>query len=501
MMASSTTTKAAALRAKQGHPTIDVDGHMIEYGPVFLDYLQRQTGPADFKRFADYAAGFARSGWYGTTPEEKLLHRVWRPPFWARPATNTLDRATAMIPGLRRTRMDDFGIDFSIIYPTLGLSWLDDPNDEFRPQLCRAYNAMAMDMLREHADRMTPVAVIPTFTPAEAIAELEHAVTVLGYKAIMVGTQVRRTVPAAKDAPPEIRKHAYWMDPLALDSIYDYDPLWRKCAELKVAVTGHNLIFGQGSRRSISNFMFNHIGHFAQGGQTFAKALFLGGVTKRFPTLNFAFLEGGAAWACELYNGVVSRWNKRSREAMDTYNPAKLDIGLLNAMLDKHGGASMRGRPELAEGVYMGFGDNELHAVRQQDLDLLDDFAKTGIKRAEEIQDQVVRQFYFGAEADDPLVAVALNGKHTPFGARLNMVFGSDQGHWDVVDMLEVVEEAFELVEHGLMDEAAYRDFMFTNGAMLHAGVNRDFFKGTIVESDVAKLLAERNKAAANAAE
>ena len=31
----------------------------------------------------------------------------------------------------------------------------------------------------------------------------------------------------------------------------------------------------------------------------------LGGVSKRFPTLNFGFLEGGVAWAADLYAGLV----------------------------------------------------------------------------------------------------------------------------------------------------------------------------------------------------
>ena len=37
-------------------------------------------------------------------------------------------------------------------------------------------------------------------------------------------------------------------------------------------------------------------------------------------------------------------------------------------------------------------------------------------------------------------------------GARLNALFSSDIGHFDVPDMTEVVPEAYELVEHGLLD-------------------------------------------------
>ena len=49
-------------------------------------------------------------------------------------------------------------------------------------------------------------------------------------------------------------------------------------------------------------------------------------------------------------------------------------------------------------------------------------------------------------------------------------------------DMREVVPEAWELVEHGHIDEAQFRAFTFDNPVRLWAGMNPDFFKGTVVE-------------------
>jgi hypothetical protein len=46
----------------------------------------------------------------------------------------------------------------------------------------------------------------------------------------------------------------------------------------------------QGLRMSPTNFVYNHIGHFAAAGRGVAKAIFPGGVTRRFADLNFAFL-------------------------------------------------------------------------------------------------------------------------------------------------------------------------------------------------------------------
>jgi hypothetical protein len=70
----------------------------------------------------------------------------------------------------------------------------------------------------------------------------------------------------------------------------------------------------------------------------------------------------------------------------------------------------------------------------------------------------------------------------------LHPLFSSDVGHFDVTDMSEVLEEAWELVEHGLIDADAFRQFTFENAARLHTALNPDFFKGTVVEGAVAKL-------------
>ena len=121
----------------------------------------------------------------------------------------------------------------------------------------------------------------------------------------------------------------------------------------------------------------------------------------------------------------------------------------------------------------------------------IDEWAACGIERPEEIRDQFVPHFFFGCEADDPMNAWAFNERTNPFGARLGAMLSSDIGHWDVPDMRDVPGEAYELVERGLLTERDFRDFSFANAARLWAGVNPSFFKGTAVETDVARFLAE----------
>ena len=75
-----------------------------------------------------------------------------------------------------------------------------------------------------------------------------------------------------------------------------------------------------------------------------------------------------------------------------------------------------------------------------------DDFAAVPVKSGEELRRHFAERFFFGCEADDPMTAWAFDkhGHH-----RLNPIFSSDVGHFDVLDMSEVLEEAWELVEHG----------------------------------------------------
>ncbi|KAG0765198.1 hypothetical protein G6F22_018066 [Rhizopus arrhizus] len=134
------------------------------------------------------------------------------------------------------------------------------------------------------------------YNPQEAIEELEFAVNTLGLKVANIPGGVRRPIKAIADKYPpaqypEIARHASYVDFFGLDSEYDYDPFWAKAVELGVPLATHYGSQGWTGRHSISNYMFNHIGHFADGSQAFAKALFFGGVTRRFPGLRVALLE------------------------------------------------------------------------------------------------------------------------------------------------------------------------------------------------------------------
>ena len=475
-------TEARKLRSRLTHPIIDADGHWLEYGPVMRDEFRRIGGDAAVEALAA-ATDRVPSALRMSLPE-RHRRRVGMEAFWSSPSENVLDRATAMLPRLMYERLDDLGIDFCVVYPTAGLGFHRTQDTRLRRAICRAYNVFAADQFRGLEDRVIPAAIIPMYTPEEAIEELEFAAKQLGYKVMMVGGLMRRKVAALAEENPDASKVVDWYDVIGIDSDHDYDPVWAKCRELRVAPSFHNGARSILLRNSPSNFCYNHIGHFASAGHAVAKALFFGGVTRRFPDLNFAFLEGGVGWACMLYADLIGHWDKRNRQALEKTNPANLERARLLEFARKYGSEA------VAEAVGRGDGlEGDSNSTLTGGLEDLDDYFRCKIGRKEDIRDLFVPRFYFGCEADDPVNAWAFKREANPMGARLNALFSSDIGHFDVPDMAAVVPEAYELVEHGLITDGDFRDFMFTNAVRFWGEVNPDFFKGTVVEKAAAEVL------------
>ena len=68
-------------------------------------------------------------------------------------------------------------------------------------------------------------------------------------------------------------------------------------------------------------------------------------------------------------------------------------------------------------------------------------------------------------------------------------MFGSDIGHWDVLDAASVLTEAWTLMQAKLLTPENFRDLVFVNPAMLHLSMNPDYFRGTVIEDAAQKLL------------
>ncbi len=485
-MAAKDLSKSAAIRARLDHPIIDSDGHQVEFGPIFLDFLKEVGGAAVADRYTNGSGidPIFSGGWRELTPAQRHDRRAIRPTWWACPARNTRDLATATFPKLFYERMPEMGLDLSVIYPTAGLLAIQITDEEVRRAACRALNRMKAEMFAGTADRLVPVATIPMHTPQEAIDELQFAVGNLKLRAVMMASLVRRPIKAAMRISPEAGAYSYWIDTFGLDSEYDYDSVWAECAELGVSPTFHSVGYGWGSRATPSNYIHNHLGNFASSADAICRGLVMGGVPKRFPQLKFAFMEGGVAWARNLYCDLISHWQKRNREALENYNPALLSREEFIGLAARYGGRLVDGRAEGLLAAYQSL------MMRGEDPALIDEWGPSGIKGPRDIHEIFTRQFYFGCEGDDPLNTLAAETKGSPFSAKLCALYGSDLGHWDVPEMAEAAEEAHELVNRGILSADAFRDMVFTNAVEFWTSGNANFFKGTAVESAASKLLA-----------
>ncbi|MBT3990332.1 MAG: amidohydrolase family protein [Rhodospirillaceae bacterium] len=470
---------AAGVNAKVDHPIVDGDAHVLEARLTLLDYVKKIAGPEIALKFENM--------------EHPWKYQDVQPIFWGMPSgAHSIDRATAMLPKLFKERLDEAGIDVGIVYSTACLPLMHVRDDELRQVGHRALNHLLADIFNEVGDRLIPNAVIPMFSPEEAIAELDHAVNELGFKAAVFGTEVRLPIPEVAAKDPDLAKYTQRIYPVALDALHDYDPVWQRCMDLKIPVGAHTACRGGGARHSSpSNFVFNHLGGFATAGNYFCRSIFMDGVTRRFPDLNFAFLEGGVGWAAQLYNDLFEHWEKRNYDFMvENLDPAKLDEDLIREMADKYGGGILNGDALLDErkrSTMGGFVSSDVE---------LDEFRRCEITKKEDIRDLFVDPFYFGCEADDAMNAVAFNTKINHFGAKLKAFFGSDIGHWDVEDMRHCVPDAYKNVAKGLFTEDDFRDFMYTNPVELYTRQNPDFFKGTVIEDEVSKTLSGTAKAA-----
>jgi predicted TIM-barrel fold metal-dependent hydrolase len=382
-------------------------------------------------------------------------------------------------------RMEELGLDFSVIYPSLGLPILDIPDARLRRASCRALNQFHADIFEGTGRRLAPVAVIPMHTPEEAILELEYAVQQLGFKAALIASFARRPVASVEGLGGEVPLQATWVDSFGLDSIYDYDPFWARCQSLGISPAAHSGAVGWDGHRSPSNYMFNHLGFFATPAEALCRSLFLGGVTNRFPRLRLALLEGGTSWAARLLHDLVGHYEKRNPVAIQHYNPASFDRRIWNELFERHGAKLAEMASSGPDIHQLAFGSNDREAPT------VDEFAACGLSSEDDIPRRFVPNFFFGCEADDPLVHHAFDTDSLPGGRPLRAIFGSDVGHWDVPDMRDVLHEAWELVEEDRLDPAQFRAFTFENAARFYTDTNERFFEGTAIESDVAKLLAK----------
>ena len=432
--------------------------------------------------------------WYRATPEERQHNRLRRSIWWG-VTSNTLDKATALLPALAERAPAGAGHRFRGDLSELRAHASTPlPRTTCTGPRCRAYNMMTADMFAPFAatvcagrDHSRPHA------GRGASRSWNTRSGSCGFKAIMLRGNQERPIPgAAEGIDPQ--KAAWYIDTIALDSPYDYEPFWQRCVELGVAVTQHS-----GSTPLVGSRLDQQL-HLQPRRplrriepRVRARAFSWAASRGAIPSLNFGFMEGGVSWACQMYFDLIEHWEKRQRaelqypDTTDLARAAAADRPLRRSKLKASADAIMGNldafRPECSI--------EELSQARAR--------RRTISKRRESTRKRMsaavfTENFYFGCEADDRATMWAFDPR---MGVRLRPVFSSDFTHFDVPDFEDVIPEVFEMVEKGFVTEQDFREFTFTNAARLHTRNNPDFFKGTVVEQAVADELGLKTPLAA----
>jgi predicted TIM-barrel fold metal-dependent hydrolase len=170
--------------------------------------------------------------------------------------------------------LDDVGIEWTVLYPTVGLSYGKIVSLDYAVELARAYNDWLSDAYLKLDPRFKGMALIPMQDPDEAAKELRRVVTELG----MLGAMM----PSNGLAQP-LGAKAYW-------------PVYAEADRLGCCLAIHGGCHDRFGMDHLNMYVPVHaLGHPWSLTVNFASIIY-NGIFDRFPRVRIAFLEGGVAW-------------------------------------------------------------------------------------------------------------------------------------------------------------------------------------------------------------
>ena len=481
-----TTESARAIRDGLDHPILDADGHTVEYLPALIPYFQKAGVADDLKSFFERIFDPGTGMWGALSPAERVRRRAVRPSWWAVPARNTLDFATASMPTLMAERMDELGLDFSVIYPSMGLPILDIPDDRLRRASLPGAEPVPRRRLRGHRataragrrdpdgdagrrDRGARVRGAAARLQGRADRELRAPAGRVGREAWAARSRCRRP---GSTASASIR---------STTTI----PSGRAASSLGISPAAHSGAVGWDGHRSPSNYMFNHLGFFATPAETLCRSLFLGGVTNRFPKLRLALLEGGASWAARLLHDLVGHYEKRNPVAIQHYNPASFDRGVWNDLFERHGAklaAMASSGPDIHQ---LAFGSNDRSAPTSTSSRPAASRPKTTSRSASSrTSSSAARPTTRSSTTPSTRTRSRAVGRFARSSAPTSATGTSPTCATSSTRPSSSSRRAASIAKQ-------FRAFTFENAARFYTDTNPRFFEGTAIESDVAKLLAK----------
>ena len=292
--------------------------------------------------------------WHALTPEERAERRVAaRPVVERRPQHDDRPRHRAVPPTCSTSGSTSSGIDFSVVYPSLGLVFLHTSTTS-ATAAARAARSTASTPRRSppFADRLIPVAAIPMHTPDEAVAELEYAVRRSASRRCCAPGYVQRPIAAARRRRSRARAVRVVARQVRPRQRVRLRPgVGRSAASSACRRAFHSAAHRAGSTgRSISSYVYNHVGMLAEGQHALGQVAV---PRRRHPPLPRPQLRvprrrrrvGGVA-----LRDLIGHWEKRNRAALRTHlDPAHVDRDVFAELLREVRAASgprWRRRPD-----------------------------------------------------------------------------------------------------------------------------------------------------------
>ena len=233
---------------------IDADGHIFEDDAAIIKRL-----PSSW--------GFSRPSPLGFWPPLDNLHGGL--------GTNTI-RGAFTNPGLEGWSrfMEDVGVEMSVLYPSVALSYgrFVDPDKAIGVGI--AYNDWLHETYLTKNPRFRGMALIPMQDPEAAVGELRRAVQELGMCGAVVMSNGLKSLLGSKE---------YW-------------PVYQEADRLGCCIAVHGGCHGNLGLDDLKlNAPIHALGHPFGITISFVSMLF-NGIFDKFPRARFAFLESGVAW-------------------------------------------------------------------------------------------------------------------------------------------------------------------------------------------------------------
>jgi predicted TIM-barrel fold metal-dependent hydrolase len=202
-------------------------------------------------------------------------------------------------PSSQLDAMDKEGVDLAVLFPSRGLFVLGlDSTEHVGPDglepalataIARAYNDWMADFCAA-SPRLYGAGLLAPHDVDGAVEETRRCIQDLGFTTVFVH--------------PGLVNGRLWHDPA-------YDPIWRQCEQLDVAVCFHG--GGQNFLQpdytlGFDNLMMWHTFGQPIGIMAATVSMTAGGVLQRFPRLRVGLLEGNCSWAPWLLERLDEHW-------------------------------------------------------------------------------------------------------------------------------------------------------------------------------------------------